>query len=80
LEAINEVETIEFHATDKEFLNDLEAGFAKRSGEGFRGCVGAVDGISVAVRKPYLKETINPAQYKNRKNPRVIGLQWMMLT
>ena len=67
LKAMNEVETIEFHTQEKEFVSDLKAGLSKQSGKGFLGCVGAADGISVAVRKPYLKETINPAQYANRK-------------
>jgi hypothetical protein len=67
LDAINEVETVDFKSQDKDFLNEPEAGFAKRLGDCFCGCVGAVDGLSVAVRKPFLRETIFPAQYKNRK-------------
>ena len=77
MDAINENESIEFHTQNKEFLDELEAGFAKRSGDCFCGCVGAADGISIAVRKPYLRETINPAQYKNRKKFFSLNVQAM---
>ena len=33
----------------------------------FYGCVGALDGLIIAIHKPRLSETTCPASYKNRK-------------
>jgi hypothetical protein len=75
LEAINDVEKIEFPVDNMQKLGAIARGFQDRSGCVFRSCVGAIDGLSIRTREPYKTESSHPAQYKNRKGFFSVNLQ-----
>ena len=65
-DAINESYPFSFPASDDlDGLLALERGFrSKSSRQCFKGCVGAVDGITVKIRRPrFPTETLNPARF-----------------
>ena len=65
---INRVETIKFPTTDKAALKRISLGFESRTGGTLYGCVGALDGLCIRIRKPSAEETgDNPGIYHNRK-------------
>ena len=59
-EAICKVEKLAFPFDDAAELNAIKRGFRERSREWFPGCVGALDGIAVKIRKPRLTEDLCP--------------------
>ena len=65
-----------FDTADQRRLEELEAEFAARSDGVLRGCVGAVDGMAVCIRKPSsLESGGKPWQYYNRKGFYALNLQ-----
>ena len=72
LEAINDVKTLEFPIDNLKKLSVIARGFQQRSGEVFRTCVDAIDGLSIVTREPFASETSHPAQYKNCKEQLLI--------
>ena len=75
LEAINDIETMDFPVTDVASQEGIEAGFSKCAGYLSWGCMGAVDGLAIQVRRPYLSETSNPVQFANRKGYYLVNVQ-----
>jgi len=65
---INRVETIKFPTTDEAALKRISLGFESRTSGTLYGCVGALDGLCIRIRKPRAEETgNNPGIYHNRK-------------
>lgn len=59
---------IEFPIGDEQALDELSEGFARLDRtQCFDGCVGALDGLIIPIRKPSLADCANPANYRNRK-------------
>ena len=58
-----------------EKLSIIARGFQHQSGEVFRTCAGAIDGLSFAMREPFASETSHPAHYKNQKGFFSINVQ-----
>lgn len=59
---------IKYPIGDAEALEELSQGFARLDRtECFDGCVGALDGLIIPIRKPCLADCANPANYRNRK-------------
>ena len=65
----------DFDVKDSAKLEKLESEFALRSDNVVRGCVGALDGMAVCIRKPLPKECGNPKHYYNRKGFFALNLQ-----
>jgi hypothetical protein len=72
---INQVLELSFDITDNHRMDELEAGFANKSGHVLRGFVGAIDGIAIKIRKPTAAESKNPMSYYNRKGFFAINVQ-----
>ena len=59
---------INFPYKDEVELGNIARGWSQLDKtQSFPGCVGALDGLIVAITKPWVADTTNPAQYKNRK-------------
>ena len=59
---------INFPYKDEVELGNIARGWSQLDKtQSFPGCVGALDGLIVAITKPWVSDTTNPAQYKNRK-------------
>ena len=57
-------------------MEEIEKGFAARSGGVYRGCVGALDGCALRIRRPTLADSgENPTVYYNRKGFYAINMQ-----
>ena len=58
---------------DRDKLNDLSKGMNGLCGGVFEGCIGAIDGVAIKIRKP--KFVMNPVHYYNRKGFFSINMQ-----
>ena len=78
VEAINKVLALEkFEPHNVHCLRRLSEGFYSLSKETMDGCVGAIDGIGIEIKKPSLFDTLYPLQYRNRKSFFSINCQAM---
>ena len=73
-EAICAVERLEF-PDDTAVRKELNKGFLKRSQGTFHNCIGALDGIAIAIRKPNVWEDLCPMSYFNRKKFFALNVQ-----
>ena len=80
-----------FNPQDANQMASLARNMHSRSRGTMAGCVGALDGMAIRIKRPQLKDCPNPALYKNRKGFYSINLQaiadadrrflwWSMLT
>ena len=46
---------------DKQFFDDISAAFASDSGGTYNGCIGALDGLAVKIKRPTLTELLKDA-------------------
>lgn len=63
-----EMFNFEERLNDKNFLLGIEGRFAARTGYHLRGCVGALDGLLVYIKKPSKNETNKARSYYSRKS------------
>jgi|TARA_B110000211_G_scaffold159696_1_gene180805 hypothetical protein len=68
MEAIETVETICFPIDDEDELERLATDFGAETRGIMDGCVGALDGYCLRIRKPHAKEHGNPLSFLNRKS------------
>jgi hypothetical protein len=62
--------------SDVAYMEKIEKSFAARSGFVYRGCVGALDGIALRIKRPTNRESGgNPTTYYNRKGFYAVNLQ-----
>jgi hypothetical protein len=73
--AVCGVEAMCFPIDDMPALVKLSEEFARDTGGLLAGCVGAVDGLAVRIKKPTLKDCKNPKAYYNRKGFFSMNLQ-----
>lgn len=67
LQALHEIIPLSFPIDSPEELNRLSAEFGSDSNGIMLGCVGAIDGLLIRTRSPFLSECSNPSAYRNRK-------------
>ena len=60
LGAIDKVETMDFPMDDDFRLAEIPKGFHERNRGSLAGCVGALDGIAIKIRKPWLLDDACP--------------------
>jgi hypothetical protein len=53
--------------SDQTYLRDLEADFSALSDGSMRGCMGALDGLQIKIRKPHAGETQSAGSFFSRK-------------
>jgi hypothetical protein len=78
IDAIDDELSLHFPLHDKSFMRRLASGFARLCHNGFTGCVAALDGIAIKIRKPNLDETPDPMSYWNRKGFFALNVQAMV--
>jgi hypothetical protein len=61
--------------SDSAKLDEIERTFAQHNQGAVRGCVGAVDGMAVKIKRPTLSECDNPMSYYSRKGFYAVVLQ-----
>ena len=66
-----------FDPTDENAMESLATSMFVRSKQSMAGCVGAIDGMAVKIRRPTLRDCPNPFLYRNRKQFYSINLQAM---
>ena len=75
LQAINEVETLNFPSRDNARRVEISNGFLRNNHDSLAGCVGAIDGIAVRIRKPALIDDACPMTFYNRKGFFAVNVQ-----
>lgn len=75
LEAIDKVEKLNFPIGNADALRGLSEGFYRNNHESLQGCVGALDGIAVRIRKPWLVDDSCPMTFYNRKGFFAVNVQ-----
>ena len=68
------VDEIRFPANDEE-RRHVAAGFEEKSHGIMKGCIGALDGLAVAIKRPTAADCPNPASYRNRKDFYSVSVQ-----
>lgn len=67
IQALDNCLPLEFPFDSPEDLNRLSSEFGMNSDGSMNGCVGAIDGLLIKTRAPFLSEHSNPSSFKNRK-------------
>ena len=75
--AINRNFKITFPLNDESALRDISNGFigSRMQGSPLSGCVGALDGIGIKIRRPWRKEVVNRQGFWSRKGFYAINVQ-----
>jgi len=67
IDAINDAYPMSFPCNDSHKLHSISRGFHDLNKRTLPGCVGAIDGLAIEVRKPLAWDTLFPVQFMNRK-------------
>jgi hypothetical protein len=60
---VNETFEFEYDVQNFSLLREIAWGFSKFSNNVLEGCIGAIDGIAIRIRRPYFTEVPDPGNY-----------------
>mmetsp|Transcript_14354 Transcript_14354/g.21806 ORF Transcript_14354/g.21806 Transcript_14354/m.21806 type:complete len:463 (+) Transcript_14354:336-1724(+) len=76
VDAINEAFKMEYDITNMDQMKNIEAGFRARSrNQAIKGCVGAIDGLLIKIRRPSNKDSSNVKKFYCRKSFYALNMQ-----